>query len=79
MYGDRICSIWITEWFNEKEPFIYEEKKDIDSNGIDYYKELLRAKKTNEKILQQELYKCAEAISVSKKEKEKYLQTLMKP
>ena len=58
--------------FNEKEPFIYEEKKDIDSNGIDYYKELLRAKKTNEKILQQELYKCAEAISVSKKEKEKY-------
>ena len=63
--------------FYEKDQYIYEEKKDFDSNAINYYKNILRAKKANEKMLQNELYKCAEAINLSKKEKEKYEKKLV--
>ena len=60
--------------FYSNKPLSNEERKDwIDySNGINYYREMLKVKKRNEKILHDELYKYAECISLAKKEKEEY-------
>ena len=68
----------ISSFYNNK-PLSKEERKDWkdNSNGINYYREMLKVKKRNEKILHDELYKYAERISSAKKEKEDYEKRLI--
>ena len=71
---NKVSKNYLLSSFYNEEPISEEDRKDTqdNANGIDYYKEILRVKKRNEKILNDELYKCAEVINLAKKEKEEY-------
>ena len=71
---NKIYKNYLISSFYSKEPISNEEMKDSkdNSNSIHYYKEMLKVKKRNEKILHDELCKCAEKINLAKKEKEEY-------
>ena len=63
----------ISSFFNKGE-IVKEEKKETKDNrgSLNYYKEMIRVKKRKEKMLHEELFKCAEKINFAKKEKEDY-------
>ena len=60
--------------FLDDKKMLLEDKKDKkeNTNSINYYKDMIKAKKKTEKMMHEELYKYAEKINLARKEKEEY-------
>ena len=70
----KFSTNYLISSFYSKNEKLTEEHKDPKENtgSINYYREMIKVKKRKEKLLHEELYKCAEQISLTKKEKEDY-------